>query len=114
MFIFSYSLASHNNIYEAIEGSQASVTSIGTETNSLYFCISEGRRNHLKSHKNVGWDYDTCHKNNKSDPAAASVTQERSRKEDMGEITSNKKGLKLKRSLSRTCSSIIESIKSLF
>ena len=111
MIIFSYSLTSHNNIYEAIEGSQASVTSIGTETNSLYFCISEGRRNHLKSHKNVGWDYDTCPKtNNNSDHE----TQESSRKEDTGEITSNKKGLKLKRSLSRTCSSIIESIKSLF
>merc|ERR1711982_38325 len=45
--------SSQNNIYEDIEGSQSSV---GTTSNSLYFCISEGRRNQLKLHKNVDWD----------------------------------------------------------
>merc|ERR1712014_53683 len=44
--------SSQNNIYEDIEDS---LPSLGSD---LYLGISEGRRNHLKSHKFVDWDYE--------------------------------------------------------
>merc|ERR1712012_1072506 len=107
--------SSQNNIYEDIEGSQSSV---GTTSNSLYFCISEGRRNQLKLHKNVDWDHgeqqesdteDFCQQDKLKDDE----TIDASSNTDQDKIV-HRKRLQLKKSISRTCSSIIESIKSLF
>ena len=80
--------SSQNNIYEDIEDSLAS---LGSETNSLYMCISEGRRNHLKSHKFVDWDYGLT----------PDLNQQGRRRQ-------------IRKSLSRTCSSILETLKSIF
>merc|ERR1711983_612823 len=112
--------SSQNNIYEDIEGSQSSV---GTTSNSLYFCISEGRRNQLKLHKNVDWDHgdqqdedteDFCQKDKlKDDETIKNETIDASSSTDQDKIV-HRKRLQLKKSISRTCSSIIESIKSLF
>merc|ERR1712066_1150988 len=120
---YSYSQSSsQTNIYEDIEGSLASggtLDTLGTTHNSLYFCISEGRRNQLKLHKNVDWDI--VEESNKDDKVTTTSTikdDHADRKED-GPTSSadnliNRKRLQLKRSLNRTCSSIIESIKSIF
>jgi len=104
-------VSSQNNIYEAIEGSQNSVGTIGTESNSLYLCISEGRRNHLKSHMNVGWDDDSSPKEEKGEANHEDDTAEDG---DASKNIVQRKKVQLRRSLTRTCSSIIESIKSLF
>jgi len=104
-------VSSQNNIYEAIEGSQNSVGTIGTESNSLYLCISEGRRNHLKSHMNVGWDDDSSAKEDKVEANHEDDTTEDG---DASKKIVQRKKVQLRRSLTRTCSSIIESIKSLF
>ena len=119
-FSASTPTSSQNNIYEDIEGSQSSV---GTTSNSLYFCISEGRRNQLKLHKNVDWDHgdqqeedteDFCQQDKlKDDETIENETIDASSNTDQDKIV-HRKRLQLKKSISRTCSSIIESIKSLF
>merc|ERR1719270_2556517 len=97
--------------------------SVGTTSNSLYFCISEGRRNQLKLHKNVDWDHgdqqeedtdDFCQQDKlKDDETIENETIDASSNTDQDKIVHIKR-LQLKKSISRTCSSIIESIKSLF
>merc|ERR1711971_1190719 len=122
---YSYSQSSsQTNIYEDIEGSLASggtLDTLGTTHNSLYFCISEGRRNQLKLHKNVDWDI--VEEGNKDDKVTTPTTtiakdDHEDRKTEALDSSSNnlinRKRLQLKRSLNRTCSSIIESIKSIF
>jgi len=121
---YSYSQSSsQTNIYEDIEGSLASggtLDTLGTTHNSLYFCISEGRRNQLKLHKNVDWDI--VENSNKDDKVTTTPTTiAKDDHEDRNEASDsssnnliNRKRLQLKRSLNRTCSSIIESIKSIF
>merc|ERR1712083_705300 len=79
--------SSQSNIYEDIE---ESLTRLGSERDSLYLSISEGRRNHLRSHRFVDWDYGTTEK-----------LQIRRR-------------LQIRKSLTRTCSSILETLKSIF
>merc|ERR1711936_1394198 len=120
---YSYSQSSsQNNIYEDIEGSLASegtLDTLGTTHNSLYFCISEGRRNQLKLHKNVDWDIDIGSKDADKMIEPTIVKDDHAdRKEDRPTSSAdnliNRKRLQLKRSLNRTCSSIIESIKSIF
>jgi hypothetical protein len=54
--------ADDSNIYEAIEHTLSDKTSTEysdcSDQDSLYLSISKGRRNHLKVHRNVGWDFD--------------------------------------------------------
>ena len=54
--------ADGSNIYEAIEHTIDDKTSTAcsdcSDQDSLYLNISKGRRNHLKLHRNVGWDFD--------------------------------------------------------
>lgn len=120
---YSYSQSSsQNNIYEDIEGSLASegtLDTLGTTHNSLYFCISEGRRNQLKLHKNVDWDIDIGSKDADKMIEPTIVKDDHADRKEDGPTSSadnliNRKRLQLKRSLNRTCSSIIESIKSIF
>merc|ERR1719350_687370 len=122
---YSYSQSSsQTNIYEDIEGSLASgatLDTLGTTHNSLYFCISEGRRKQLKLHKNVDWDIvENSNKDDKVTTQAPTIVKD-DHDEDRKEASDssshnliNRKRLQLKRSLNRTCSSIIESIKSIF
>merc|ERR1712066_908604 len=120
---YSYSQSSsQTNIYEDIEGSLASggtLDTLGTTHNSLYFCISEGRRNQLKLHKNVDWDIDIGSKDADKMTVPTIVKDDHADRKEDGPTSSadnliNRKRLQLKRSLNRTCSSIIESIKSIF
>ena len=101
--------------------SGGTLDTLGTTHNSLYFCISEGRRKQLKLHKNVDWDI--VENSNKDDkvttqaPTIAKDDHDEDRKEASDSSSHNlinRKRLQLKRSLNRTCSSIIESIKSIF
>merc|ERR1712203_1156165 len=82
--------SSQTNIYEDIADIAQSP---GSETNSLYLCLSEGRRNHLKSHRFVDWDYDE-----KSEAAPGQKTWRS----------------QLRKSFSTTCTSILEMFKSIF
>merc|ERR1712001_224773 len=95
--VLSSQASSQNDIYEDIEDS---LSSLGSDTNSLYLCISEGRRNHLKSHKFVDWDYEL--------PAGGRGRQ------DTTDKLLNRRRIQLRKSLSRTCSSILETLKSIF
>ena len=76
---------------------------------------SEGRRNHLKTHKNVGWDDESSRKDENDEKTDLGVGD--SAKDVDGDPSENvvqRKKIQLRRSLTRTCSSIVESIKSLF
>ena len=76
---------------------------------------SEGRRNHLKTHKNVGWDDENSQKEEKDEKTDLGVGD--SKKDVDGDPSENvvqRRKIQLRRSLTRTCSSIVESIKSLF
>jgi len=91
--VLSSQASSQNDIYEDIEDS---LPSLGSDPNSLYLCISEGRRNHLKSHKFVDWDYEE-----RDIPAINHNNLQRGR-------------VQLRKSLFRTCSTILETLKSIF
>ena len=98
--------------------SGGTLDTLGTTHNSLYFCISEGRRNQLKLHKNVDWDIvETSNKDDKATTPTIAKDDHEDKKEASDSSSNNlinRKRLQLKRSLNRTCSSIIESIKSIF
>merc|ERR1712226_1548941 len=85
---------SENNIYEDIADIALQSPGPASDTNSLYLCLSEGRRNQLKSHRFVDWDYHDEKPDN-----------------GPGEKTWRSE---LRKSLSTTCSSILEILKSIF
>merc|ERR1712150_107996 len=89
--------SSQTNIYEDIADvawqSPGPGPGPGSDTNSWYLCLTEGRRNHLKSIRFVDWDYD------EKPEAAAGQKTWRSQ---------------LRKSFSTTCTSILEMFKSIF
>merc|ERR1711981_1498362 len=86
--------SSQNNIYEDIADIEDEESpGPGSHTNSLYLCLSEGRRKQLMSHRFVDWDYDE------------------KREAGAGEKTWRSQ---LRKSLTTTCSSFLEMIKSIF
>ena len=79
---------------------------LGKPSDSLYLCISEGRRNQLKRHKDIGWGEENGHE----------MREDCDNDDNVGRHNNlvKRKRLALKRSLSRTYSTIMESLKSIF
>ena len=79
---------------------------LGKASDSLYLCISEGRRRQLKRHKDIGWGEETGHEMMREDCDNDNVGRHNN--------SVKRKRLQLKRSLSKTYSTIVESLKSIF